>query len=239
MNTQANFEKLADWYNNSAIEIWREHGQNQPHVPLMIPDINTDIDILFVGMNPSHKVSWLKRQLQANAEKFNNYSAEDLFAWKEENIQTRIPYIQLMEQHARENYNQYFAPLTKVVKDCGLQTWTHLDLFLVRETNQNLLLQQIEYDEKKNGINQFGKKQVELFIETLNKIKPKCIVVNNATTAVFLSKLLVGEHETMTMISYQDTPVFFGGMLSGARSMDRFSRLRLVNEIRQTIRIYE
>jgi hypothetical protein len=88
-------------------------------------------------------------------------------------------------------------------------------------------------------MNQFGKKQVKLFIETLNKIKPKCIVVNNATTSVFLSKLLVGEHETKTMISYQDTPVFFGGMLSGARTMDRFSRLRLVNEIRQTIRIYE
>ena len=48
----------------------RSTGQNQPHVPLMIPDINTDIDILFVGMNPSHRVAWIERQLQANAERF-------------------------------------------------------------------------------------------------------------------------------------------------------------------------
>ena len=228
---------IADWYNNSAIEIWREHGHNQPHVPLMIPEINTDIDILFVGMNPSHRVEWIEKQLQANAERFNNYSAEDLFAWREESLQTRVPYIQLMEQHARENDNQYFGALTRVVIECGLKTWTHLDLFLVRETNQNTLLQQIEYDESRNYINQFGKKQVELFTQTLNKIKPKCIVVNNATTSVFLSKLLVDENETKTMISYQDTPVFFGGMLSGARSMDRFARLRLINEIKQTIKV--
>jgi len=112
-----------------------------------------------------------------------------------------------------------------------------LDLFLVRETNQNILLQQIEYDESRNHINQFGQKQVELFTQTLNKIKPKCIVVNNATTSVFLSKLLVGEHETKTMIRYQDTPVFFGGMLSGARSMDRFARLRLINEVKENIKV--
>lgn len=237
MNTQANYEGLADWYNNSAIEIWREHGQNQPHVPLMIPDINTDIDILFVGMNPSHRDKWIGNQLKKNAKKFNNYSANDLFAWTEDNLKNRVPYIQLMELHARENDNQYFGALTKVVKDCGLKTWTHLDLFLVRDKDQKNLLKQIEYDEKKNHMNQFGKKQVELFIETLNKIKPKCIVVNNATTSVFLSKLLVGEHETKTMISYQDTPIFLGGMHSGTRSMDRFSRLRQINEISQTIKV--
>jgi predicted transport protein len=237
MNAQANFEKLADWYNNSAIKIWQEHGHNQAHVPLMIPKINTDIDILFVGMNPSHRAKWIDNQLKKNAKKFNNYSAEDLFAWTEDNLKTRVPYIQLMELHARENDNQYFGALKKVVKDCGLKTWTHLDLFLVRDKDQKNLLQQIEYDEKKNHMNQFGKKQVKLFIETLNKIKPKCIVVNNATTSVFLSKLLVGEHETKTMISYQDTPIFLGGMHSGTRSMDRFSRLRQINEIKQTIKV--
>ena len=227
-----NFE---DWYNNKAIDIWREYGKNQKLAPLLIPNTETNIDVLYVGMNPSHRTNWIANKIRKYQSEFGNYTVDTLFLWDEKTIYQKVPYLKLIELKARIEDTQYYGALEKFTKQCDLNSWTHLDLFLIRETKQNELLQKIEYKEQKNYLNEFGMKQVDLFKESLDKINPQIIVVNNATTSVYISKLLVNEYKPKTIINYKNIPVFFGGMLSGHRSMDRFSRLRLINEIKQLI----
>ena len=70
---------------------------------------------------------------------------------------------------------------------------------------------------------------MDLFTQTLNKIKPKCIVVNNATTSVFLSKLLVDENEAQINAFVSRHPEFSltpGAQLAvdaGLEELARFS----------------
>jgi len=230
-----NEDSFEDWYNKSAVDIWQRYGKNQQLVPLLLPRIDTNVDVLFLGMNPSHRLEWIKNQINQNPNEFNNFTIDELFSWDANSIFKKMPYIKLMEEKARTQDKLYYGALEKFTRECQFENWTHLDLFLIRETEQNQLIKLIQYDEKSNYINEFGQQQVNLFKQALDKINPKFIVVNNATTSVFLSKFLVGEKITQTKIIYKNIPVFLGGMLSGQRSMDRFSRLRLINEIKQSM----
>lgn len=227
-----NFE---DWYNNQAIEIWKEYGGDNKLAPLLIPKIETSIDVLFVGMNPSHRTNWIENKIKKYQAEFGDHTTDTLFYWDEKTIDQNAPFLKLIELKARIEDKQYFGALEKFTRECGLASWTHIDLFLIRETKQNELLKKIGYSEQENYINEFGMKQVNLFKEALDKIMPKLIVVNNATTSVLLSKFLVGGKDSKTQVKYKNTKIFFAGMLSGQRTMDRFSRLRLINEIKQFI----
>lgn len=227
-----NFE---DWYNNQAIEIWNEYGSNQELVPLLIPKTETNIDVLYVGMNPSHRKDWIQKKIKKYQAEFNDYTVDTLYIWDQKTIHQKVPFLKLIELKARMEDTQYYGALEKFTKECGLSSWTHIDLFLIRETKQNELLKKIEYNEQENYINEFGKKQVTLFNDALEKISPKIIVINNATTSVYLSKFLGKSLDIQTKINYKNTIIFFGGMLSGQRTMDRFSRLRLINEIKQLL----
>jgi hypothetical protein len=227
-----NENAFEDWYNSNALNIWHKYGHSQKLVPLLIPQIETNIDILFVGMNPSHRADWISKQLENNRQEFNNHTIQSLFNWDETSIFEKIPYIKLMEQKARTHDKQYYGALDKFTKECAFVTWTHLDVFLVRETNQNIFLEQIEYNKKNHHINEFGLEQIQLFKGSLDKINPKIIVINNATTSFFVSRFLLNKYDVSTSVIYKNKPIFFSGMLSGQRSLDRFSRARLINEIK-------
>ena len=51
-----NEDSFEDWYNKSAVDIWQRYGKNQQLVPLLLPRIDTNVDVLFLGMNPSHRL---------------------------------------------------------------------------------------------------------------------------------------------------------------------------------------
>jgi hypothetical protein len=215
-----------DWYNCEALEIWRNTTPKQELMPLLIPEIQTDAEVLVVGINPSHDLKWINQQLEDRAA-FGNYSAEKLFAWNEEQLEQRKPFIIKMEKHARELDNRYFMAVKKFVSSCEFNSWTHLDLFLLRSTNQD---EGMKFIFKKHGMTEFGEKQIELFFAAIEKIKSKIVVVPNALASRTIHHRISSGKETHTSLAYNGKQYFFASMLSGG-AMDIFSKERLRQEI--------
>ena len=146
----------------------------------------------------------------------------------------------------------YFRPFHKIEQDLKGSykreiTWTHLDLLVMRETQQsyidNYLLKE------KEGL-EFVVEQLDIAKEIIEHIKPKLIVVSNTLVRELLGRnkkelpdgRVVGEWMnydfefdnsigTDKLISTDDlngTPVFFTSMLSGQRALDRGTFQRLV-----------
>jgi hypothetical protein len=215
-----------DWYNCKALEIWRNMTPKQELMPLLIPEIQTDAEVLVVGINPSHDLKWINQKLEDRAA-FGNYSAEELFAWNEEQLEQRKPFIIKMEKHARELDNRYFMAVKKFVLSCEFNSWTHLDLFLMRSTNQDEGMKLIF---KKKEMTDFGIKQVDLFFEAISKIKSKIVVVPNALASKIIHKRILKNDEIHTSLQFEGKQYFFASMLSGG-AMDIFSKERLRQEI--------
>ena len=225
---------FSDWYNKQAISIWREYGSNQSLVPLLIPERSVDMDMLVVGMNPSFNVKHIQSQIDSHRDILGEYSLDSLFKWdRGHRIADRTPHITKLEALTHDEYAQYFKPVQKFMEDCGYKTWFHIDLFLMRETAQNIALKMVEYDEIGQTFNEFGNRQIELFVNSISKLSPKVVVVINATAAVILNHRYNRDGATRTKFAIADVDVHLGGMLGGSRAMDRFSRQRLVDEIRR------
>jgi hypothetical protein len=47
-----NFE---DWYNEKALDIWRNAEPEQELFPALLPKIKTESEVLIIGINPSHE----------------------------------------------------------------------------------------------------------------------------------------------------------------------------------------
>ena len=222
----ADMNQFNNWYNCEALEIWRNTTPKQELMPLLIPEIQTDAEVLIVGINPSHDLKWIKQQLQDKAA-FGNYSAEKLFAWNDEQLEQRKPFIIKMEKHARELDNRYFMAVKNFVSSCEFNSWTHLDLFLMRSTNQD---EGMKFIFNKKEMTDFGIKQVDLFFEAISKIKSKIVVVPNALASKIIHKRILKNDEIHTSLQFEGKQYFFASMLSGG-AMDIFSKERLRQEI--------
>jgi len=70
-----NFE---DWYNEKALDIWRNAEPAQELFPALLPKIKTDSEVLIIGINPSHDLDWINQNL-ARVE-FKGKTAEEVFS---------------------------------------------------------------------------------------------------------------------------------------------------------------
>lgn len=224
--------KISDWYNNKAIDIWKQHGQEQKLIPLQIAEFKLDADLLLIGMNPSFNKAWLDKYLK-NKPQFNTFNSDSLFKWDANELDKRLEHIRAFEAYTQQDYKIYFKAFDQFTKDCNLKVWDHLDLFLMRETNQKHALEDVGYSNKNTKLNEFGESQIELFKLTVEKLNPKVIVVINATASTIISTHLSSMSPTKSM--YKNIPVFLAGMLSGQRAMDRYSKQRLIEEVRREV----
>ncbi len=105
------------------------------------------------------------------------------------------------------------------------------DMFYYHETKQNELPLKSDYDYVEHC-----HLMLEWHINALLKHNKKIafVYVNNAKVSNWLRP---DKEDDRTIITVKDVPVFLGGMLSGQRAMDSFSRSRLVNEIKRTIEL--
>ncbi len=90
----------------------------------------------------------------------------------------------------------------------------------------------------------FAEQQFEVCEELLASLRPTGIVVVSALGSTLLSKrwsesgrLWPAEHTGKGVLrdEAREIPVFLASMLSGQRAMDRFSRARLVHEVRSAL----
>jgi len=110
----------------------------------------------------------------------------------------------------------------------GFQSISFLDLFLVRKTSQCDVQELIKQFDK------FKSLQINLFLESIERINTKFVCVLNAGASKHLCEHL-NEEQTALTFKYKGKVLFFAGMLSGSRAMDRFSRERLRLNMREVI----
>lgn len=86
----------------------------------------------------------------------------------------------------------------------------------------------------------FEEKQVEIFFQLLERLRPRLLVIENALARDLLEKQFIEEYSLTPKravdkstgyqtikIEGRKVPIFFTGMLSGQRALDKGSRKRL------------
>ena len=226
--------------NNKIIKLWNKYFENDKEVyaPLFY-DTFAKNSLLFVGMNPSFSASGFKTIFKDS--QYSDLEPKKFFKWK--NVSKHLDHIDqciAMDKHAYTNYSLYFGRPIEMAKAVDMP-WDHIDLFLYRETSQTNFMKRI-HDGKR--LNDFALDQLAIFKETLNSINPKCIVVSNAfgsqIVREYLSDELVWDDKKgfhWYTGSESKVPIFFTSMLSGQRSLDRWSYERLVWQVKQAVKL--
>lgn len=235
-------------FNRKLLELWSEtavHELPTKRCPLIYPSMRKGC-LLFVGLNPSYTVSGDSFMLEGK-----EYSFDKHFRWNEKTFKEEFLEKELNRLRSKEIIYSapYFTPLTQIAQNCGLH-FEHIDLFAVRETKQGVLRKSLEIEEVKGGgmrISDFAQRQIDIAFELMTKLEPKLIMVVNALAArLFLTecersgRLMIFNDERgyhVTTSDFRQVPVFFSGMLSGQRALDRFSRERLSWHAKRAISI--
>jgi len=188
----------------------------------------TPDSIIFVGMNPSFSSRGWKSLLQRAARP--DVDPTSFFQWPSpEDFDEKLAH--KLEALAREHY-PFFAPHKALAAALSLP-WEHIDLFAYRETDQSKAKTLVVANELQVSLTDFGEKQFKLFEEVLSLAQPKAVVVVNALASqIYRARRTVKFDTAAGLYSDQAStersfPVFFSGMLTGARALDRFSKDRL------------
>lgn len=225
--------------NNKIIKIWNKYfeGDKEVYAPLFY-DTFAKNSVLFIGMNPSFSASGFKTIFKDSP--YSNVDPKKFFKWS--NVSTQSEHIDQcieMDKHAYTNYSLYFSRPIEIAEKVGLP-WDHIDLFLYRETSQTNFMKRIHEGKQ---LNQFALDQLAIFKETMHSINPKCVVVSNAFGSQILRDYLKEDliwDEKKGFHWYigngDKVPMFFTSMLSGQRSLDRWSYERLVWHVKQAIK---
>jgi|SRR3989344_2041974 len=218
---------MIDKFNSDISKIWkrykdREKDGTKRH-PLTFPKLKKN-KLLFVGINPS----------------FSEKSEEE---YKFSNNNFSIKKDIKKEEKARNEYSYYkkFKQISRKIFGNEME-WEHIDLFFIREKSQNDL-KRIIYP--KNGkFNDFGREQLNLSLNKIKELEPKIIVVANALASNIIKKEWnikdndfnkeLGFHKVE--INDKKIAIFFSGMLSGQRALDKGSFERLIWHIGKAIR---
>lgn len=225
--------------NEKIIKLWDKYfpDADSVYTPLFYNTFKKD-SIAFVGMNPSFSPSGFRTFLKGT--KYENITPTEFFKWS--NIRSKPEFIDMCLEigvHAQEKYSLYFKRPTEMgaLLDVPVQ---HLDLFLYHETSQSNFVDRIK-DE--HGLNKFGLEQLDLFKYVLKQVHPRCIVVTNAYGSELVRDYMKDDLSWDEKRGFHwlalngvKVPIFFSSMLSGQRSLDRWSYERLVWHIKQALK---
>lgn len=227
INVKADYKKdvLAIWEKFKEHDIFKEPEFRYRKYPLL-PEIVDKNSLLFIGMNPSFRKGSV---INENEKPIGFYPKK---------LNRKIKDI------------PYFEKMKNVAEYCETD-WTHLDLFFIRETKQELI-EKLSY----NSIG-FLNAQLKISFEIIKRASPKLIIVSNALASEFFGKKKETKHLNLDKIwkgtdlyfekniwnkeptfnpeigTYQIelnnnlVPIIFSGMLSGQRALDIGSLERL------------
>jgi hypothetical protein len=153
--------------------------------------------VLFIGLNPS--------EVQDNEEEYD-VKKEDGIYWGD-----------IKRFNVKHPYYQHFDDLA-----CGMK-WAHLDIYFSYAKKRESL-------DKMAG-SEFLKDQFTISEEIIQELAPKIIVVGSAYVSHLIQKNFCckwGEGiGTYSIKEFNDAPIFFSGVFTGARALDVGSRERL------------
>lgn len=214
------------WQKFKDIPMLNENGCEYRKSPLL-PKMVKKNAILFIGINPA-------------------FSKKG----KAEIKETEIEFYPIISDEIKDI--TYFEKFKDIASYCDNAEWTHLDLFFLRETNQ----EEIEELSLKNV--DFLQAQLDISFEIINDATPKIIVVSNSLASEFFGKKKqkhlpyfdkiwqghdldfkkdfdteIGTYKIQ--IAGKNTPIIFSGMLSGQRALDLGSLERLKWQIKRIL----
>jgi len=229
-----NTVNLEEDYKDRVLEIWNkfkdipilnENGFEYRQSPLMPKEVKKNA-ILFIGINP------------AFSEKRKN-----------EITNKEIEFYPIISDEIKDI--TYFEKFKNIASHCNNAEWTHLDLFFLRETNQEII-EKLSYENV-----DFLQAQLDISFEIIKKSTPKIIAVANSLASEFFGKkkqkhsffdkIWLGfnldfekdfDKEIGTykiQIAGKATPIIFSGMLSGQRALDIGSLERLKWQIKRIL----
>jgi hypothetical protein len=212
--------------NEEIINLWKEFPNERGNtIPLLFPPSERE-GILFVGFNPSFPTA-IENKLG---------HLYDIDTLDRINVDTVIK-----EEMKAQATLAYFSPLRDIASKLNLP-WSHLDIFMFRETSQNRAQERVFTDTRQ--FTSFGEKQFALFRKALYKTHPKVIVVINAAASHILKVYLGLNYNDADGCYYSsdekiNAPVFLGSMLSGQRALDIYNRERLIWHMKRVTRTRE
>lgn len=225
------------------INLWNQQFSNQLHQsdkPVYVPmpyEKPVDDALLFVGLNPSFSIAGWKSVLRDS--EHAQVDTGSVYKWKGSTQRALdVELMSKLEGLARQKY-AFFGPHRCLAKSLDME-WCHLDLFAYRETSQkearDLLF---EPPNSTATLTNFGKAQIALFKRTLALSRPKAVIVINALASMVFRAHLSPTFDASNgyyRLGEDQVPVFFSGMLTGGRALDRFSRDRLFWHVAKALR---
>jgi hypothetical protein len=243
--------------NNAIIKLWEKNHENldlsykeknnkkRKTAELFWPNLHlpapAEIDLLVVGLNPSHKFPKHKSKVnnKIGTAKTENkifqqiigkaYTEMDIVdALKYSNAGYGVDEILEFEKIGQEshNYFQKFWELGKSIFGTAEKTY-HIDLYQFRESNSELIKQFISKNDK------FFLEQADLTFEYIKELKPKIIFVANKPASDEFVKNYDPEFDEKwgcykVTIDGNETPLILSGMITQSRSIDDYSFERLI-----------
>ena len=223
--------------NGDLKRIWEEHipaGSNA-YSPMQYRKPKRGA-LVFVGLNPSFSpTGWRSLLKHSDTPDLDPHS---FFSWPSpQNFDVEL--VHRLEAEAEDRYS-FFAPHRKLAGELKCD-WVHLDLFAYRVTEQAKLKARVLASANDIALNEFGIAQFKVFSDLLALSEPSAVVVINALASQIYASQRKPAFEMDTGYYLDSTnghafPVFFSGMLTGARALDRFSRERLYWHVCKTLR---
>jgi hypothetical protein len=244
-----------DDVNSRILEIWERHGEYTegkqpdderiwPRWPALYDELDESPDVLYVGLNPSFSIPQITTRIEESA---FHLDLEDL-RWTGYDKEV-AEFLKWERAYAKREYS-YFKPMRDFEREYGL-SWEHIDVLVSRLTSQKKLNQALDIEQYAEGSHQhpFVSEQLDLFFHLLDDISPNAVVVENAFARDFLKDVrLTSDRYNLTPEDSVDpntgfqfieldsrTPIFFSGMLTGQRALDRGSRERLGWHVKQAV----
>jgi hypothetical protein len=207
-------------------------------MPLLLEDYRVEADLLFVGMNPSFSPDDVERILHREFPE-DRPEVSAFFAWDmgcdSQRLDSRVDQIVRFEAKARVVYDKFFKPLGDFAAATGARTHAHIDMFLMRHTEQKDVVKAYGDSFAKLKRKPFMLEQFDLFKFTMKAMRPSVVLVANAKASDIAYeglKLTSPDRERSYRWSEMpDVPIFLSGMLSGQRAVDTYSRARLALDV--------
>lgn len=228
------WEQYHDSFLNGGIEV------NKQYFPLLQRDYAEDSQLskCSCGRNsiPYMEITPLYREANDGLLFVNcNPSGTDYSYYKEKNNEppTDFFYYDKLD-------NTYFNATEEFAKAVGMsENYAMIDVFPIVMQNQAVLKKAFkeENEKRRDAFN----KLIDLFLDSIEQIKPKVVIVTNA----FVKDLFINgfdervcvvpdEEKVCYNIKIQErfaTTVFCGGMIAGGHQMDTESKKRLIRDV--------
>lgn len=213
--------------NDEIIDLWKLfHGEDYTGLsPLLYKEIKERC-LLFIGINPGYRIEQFKSCLKGT--RYEHFNMDEIHSFI--NIgKYRDVIIDIYQETRKLPFFHKFDDISKYV---GIPC-DQIDLFYVRQTNQNTFKQQYIPN---NELTDFARKQFAISMKLVAALKPLAIVVSNALASDLIQKYIKNieydEKLGIHLIPLGENglakyPTFFSGMLNGQHGLDRGSYQRL------------